>query len=222
MVTLLAVLLLAGPPERNSLALDPVTQRRVYEAWRAAERWSERTAGRLYHFKYALTLTPENRARYYAMQRRAKDYLRAGAAKQICAAYSIDRKALARVASDPRSRTQRFVEEPIGPDGIRMVVGDLLDMKYPTRFDPNKVVLPAKQAKEIGYANPDPDNPPKPNMAPSYMPDGRRIPGAPTNPDEEARRREIEKRAREAKIKEVPVAPQPPKLLGDGNNVKAP
>ena len=144
-------------------------------------------------------------------------------AKQIVQLdYDIDRKTFESVVRDPRSRLQKFVEEPIGPAGIRFMGGDLLDMKFPTRFDPAKVVLPEKQAKEIGYVNPDPNNPPKPHMAKSYMPDGRRIPGAPRNPEEDARRREIEKRARETQVKETPIAVQPPKPLGSGKNVNDP
>lgn len=216
---MLAAVLLAGPPREKPMALDPVTQRRAYEAWMAAREWVRDTTNDLYHWTKAMRYDKEGRRRFYATKTLATRYLSAGAAKQICEAYGIGEKDLESVVADPRSRTLRFVEEPVGEAaGVRMA-RSLRSIRYPTRFDPSKVVIPEKQAKEIGYTNPGKDEPsryPTPKM---YMPDGRRIPGAPRDPEQEARRSEIERRAREARIKERPIAVQKP---SSGNSVNAP
>jgi hypothetical protein len=95
----------------------------------------------------------------------------------------------------------------------------LRSIQYPTRFNPAKVVIPEKQAKEIGYENPNGkpvSHYPTPKM---YMPDGARIPGVPYDPEQAKRQSELRRRAREAKIKERPMATQYP---SSGNSVKDP
>jgi hypothetical protein len=198
-----AVAVATQPKHEKPMALDPVTQRRVYEAWLAGQRWAKGQATHLYHPLAGVRLPPERQAAFVKMRQYAMYNLMVGVEIQVCDAYGISRSVLNKVVADPRSRRQLFIPEPIGSGEIKMATTEFF--ARPTRFDPEKVVLPEKIAAKIGYTNPKPKPPQGPVAIPRGMNVKPRPPGMPQElyekqiRDEVERFKEIQERAAKAK-----------------------
>lgn len=128
--------------------------RRVQMARVQGDQWALQEMGHLY---YSSRKTP-NGGRSGGMSTRSReitlDILRRGAYKQICDAYDITEKEFREILRHQELRVLRPRPERVAGNGPKMGVNPW-DLK-PTRFDPGKVVIPEKQAKLIGYANPHP------------------------------------------------------------------
>lgn len=208
MATAMAVMGQVGKTEKP-MALDPVTQGRVYMAYRDARAWSYDQANKLCHWHPIIRLRMDLRQSSQAKYDYTRHQLEVGAAKQIREAYGISHKTLIAVISDPRSQVLDFIPEPMEEDKKGGIVITSNSKRW-TRFDPGKVVLPETIAKKIGYKNPDPNAPssPPPFHVNSYTNDGRLIPGRPRDPEVERRKLEIEERAAGTVIKDpVPGTP---------------
>jgi hypothetical protein len=211
---LILTMLSAQPPKAEKpMALDPITQRRVYEAFGSANIWAKSTSESLYRGKDRVKLPVRQQIAFIKAKRNARYNLLIGSMNQICAAYGIDRKTLYEVIRDPRSEELKFVRELNGKSGIKMATSPR-DFDFPTRFDPGLVVLPEKIAKRIGYENPPPPRERKPLVIPRglYLP--RRAPGEPQEHYDDKHREEVERfieirdRAAKTKFKDpIPLSP---------------
>ncbi|MDR3582562.1 MAG: hypothetical protein P4L67_04785 [Candidatus Pacebacteria bacterium] len=208
MVVCAAALVGQAPKAEKPMALDPVTQGRVYAAYTGAREWSFGLANKLCYRNPMVPLLNRARQKSDAVYSYTLYHLEEGAAKQICEAYGISRMTLAKVIADPRSQDVDFIPETNGDGGIAMATAT--NFSRGTRFNPRKVVLPASIARRIGYKNPDPNAPPPPPpwRPESYTSDGRRIPGRAADPEIEQRKKEIKERAKNTVIKDpIPASP---------------
>lgn len=180
--------------------IDKTTQRRVFEAYKQARFWvNERVFIPRPNAGGMRKMSRAQLSRLYRMENAAKTAFYEGAARQICEAYNINRATLKKVMRDPWVTSYKFIPEPSGNGGIRMM-GGAWD-RGGTRFDPSKIVIDEKIAKAIGYVNPDPNAEPEeplPPVDPNFI---NPIPGDPDGWRKEVERRrraaELEKRAAE-------------------------
>lgn len=191
-LVLLLMLAVQPPKAEKPMALDPVTQRRVYEAITSASLWATSASEELYPGKQRVKLPIRQQMAFVKAKKNARYNLMVGATNQVCEAYGISRDTLARVVSDPRSREQRFIPEPTGKSGLTMAGGERAFM-VPTRFNPGLVILPEKIAKRIGYENPKPPRERKPLVVTPEMNVRARRPGEPKTSYEDSIRDQVER-----------------------------
>lgn len=140
--------------------------KRVQVAQGQAEQWIRGEPDRLFpmHFLSRLSVTnPAKCKRILQLKRQAIPILRKAAYQQICDAYDISEKEFQAILRNQDVRRLRHERERIPNargDTARIRMATRQWGLEPTRFDPAKVRLPEKFAREIGYKNPpEPEKP---------------------------------------------------------------